>query len=132
MRIWTILSFMGILYLVLSVKLIPCLKGSTDIKRPITILWIGNIRSGALIFSIVAFSIIALFLGNIYILPDTEQLGTFIREKSKQMQCESPNIPRNVKIDSKLVSFLMKTQKTICQTLETEAQMEFWIKWHRI
>lgn len=132
MRIWTILTFMGILYMFMYIKLISCLKGSIDIKRPITVLWIINIRSGASIFSIVALKIIAVFLGNTYILSDTEQLGTFIREKSKQMQCVSPYIASNVKIDSKLVSRFDENSEdnleTVCQTLETEAQMEFWIK----
>lgn len=45
------------------------------------------------------------------------------------MGCESPYIARNVKIDSKLVSCFDENSEdsleTVCQTLETEAQMEF-------
>lgn len=44
------------------------------------------------------------FQGNTYILSDTQQLGTFIREKLQQMQCEFSSIASNVKIDYKLVS----------------------------
>lgn len=103
MRIWTILSFIGILYMFMYIKLIPCLKGSRDIKRPITILWIGNIRSGASIF------LYCCILNNSTISREYLHLSwhrtsrIFIREKSKQMRCESPYIASDVKIDSKLV-----------------------------